>query len=79
MDEYGLKTRPSSPVPEVLVAGEETAGWCGLAQTVEEPGAKQVGQGRWQQDARVVPAVVSHASSFGLVPLGTFYAIHPAS
>lgn len=40
MDEYGLKTRPSSPAPEVLVAGEETAGRCGLVETVEEPGAK---------------------------------------
>jgi quercetin dioxygenase-like cupin family protein len=44
MDEPGLKSRPSPPVHEaritVLVAGEETAGRCGLVQTVEERGAK---------------------------------------
>ena len=44
MDESGLKARPSPPVHEarisVLVAGEETAGRCGLVQTVEERGAK---------------------------------------
>ena len=42
MDEPGLKAPPSSPVHEaritVLVAGEETAGRCGLVQTVEERG-----------------------------------------
>jgi quercetin dioxygenase-like cupin family protein len=40
VDEPGLKAPPSSPVHEaritVLVAGEETAGRCGLVQTVEE-------------------------------------------
>ena len=44
MDEFGLKVRPSPGVREariaVLVAGEETAGRCGLVQTVEERGAK---------------------------------------
>ena len=40
MDEYVLRTRTSCPAPEVLVAGEETAGRCGLVETVEEPGAK---------------------------------------
>jgi len=42
VDEPGLKAPPSSPVHEaritVLVAGEETAGRCGLVQTVEERG-----------------------------------------
>lgn len=44
MDELGLKARSSSPAREariaVLVAGEETAGRCGLVETVEERGAK---------------------------------------
>ena len=44
MDELGLKARSSSPACEariaVLVAGEETAGRCGLVETVEERGAK---------------------------------------
>jgi quercetin dioxygenase-like cupin family protein len=40
VDEYGLNTRPRCPPPEVLVAGEETAGRCGLVETVEESGTE---------------------------------------
>lgn len=40
MDEYDLKTRPSPPAPEVLVAGEETGDRFALIETVEEPGTE---------------------------------------
>ena len=44
MDDLGLKARSSSPAHEariaVLIAGEETAGRCGLVETVEERGAQ---------------------------------------